>query len=163
MKQNLRLGPRAVARTALLALLGLMAIGSQQCGCPPQAKSAKFKAFSASPAMLCTNFGLPIVEIAWTVDGSTTRHCVTIEANGVTLLSDSQGPALGVAGGRCGENEWSRSVRFNLAEHFGANIPPTITFTGRLDEASVGGRRDVDSATATVQTRSDCTPGGVTP
>ena len=86
---------------------------------------------------------------------------MNIDVNGITVLSNSVGPQIPVQNGRCGEDEWQREVGFNLRDIFGANIPSTVTVTGTLDEAALGGQTGVDNESASVTTRTDCEPGFV--
>jgi hypothetical protein len=128
----------------------------------PTLPKPEIKSFSAQPSPVCTNFGLPIVTISWEVSSPSKDTCMTITANGQTILSNGTGPTTPVQGGRCGRDDWSRSSRFNITEIFGTNAPQTVTFTGSLDEQAIGGRTGLDTKSASVTTKSDCTVG-VTP
>ena len=120
------------------------------------------KSFSAQPSQVCTNLGLPIVTISWEVSSPSKDTCMTITAtSGKTILSNGSGPSTPVENGRCGRDDWSRSARFNVNEIYGTNAPQTVTFTGSLDEEAIGGQTGLDTKSATVTTKSDCTAGTV--
>jgi hypothetical protein len=148
-----------VRNVLLLAALIFLTMASD-CRRQPPPPKPEIKSFSAQPSTVCTNLGLPLVTLSWEVSSPSKDTCMTIEStSGKSVLSSGSGPSTPVEGGRCGRDTWSRSMRVNVTELYGTNAPQTITFTGRLDEEAIGGQTGIDTKSASVTTKSDCTAG----
>ena len=156
----------AVSRGATLIVVSMLLAGATCRRTPPpspEPEAPEFAAFGAAPTRLCTNIGIPIVRLAWRVEGSGPSCLSNLQINGSAIDGDIW--ATGIQDGRCGEDNYSRELAFSVAEVFGNNIPSSMTFRANLrrsNQASVlVGSELLDSSTATVEAV-ECSPG-ITP
>lgn len=132
---------------------------------PPPPPPPEFESFGVPTDRICTNLGIPIIRIAWTVQGVGESCLSNLAINGSAVDGDFW--AVGIQNGRCGEDDYSRETAFSLQSVFGNNIPSSITVSAELTrQAQAGvfvGTEVLDTASATV-TAQECdagfTPGG---
>jgi hypothetical protein len=163
MKYKVKLLTVNKARRLLLILMILtVAIGFSACYPYPKPIKPQITGFGVEPTTVCTNLGVPMVRVAWTVNSPgnpyTGDHfCMRIDVNGNQVSSGS-------INNRCsdeGEALWDGETTVNLRDIFGGNIPSTVIVNGTIDEIGIGDR-DLASASASVTTRVDCTAGFTT-
>lgn len=112
--------------------LGLFLVLVNVCGgSRPREQKGNLETFTVSPNPICTNLGVPIMRISWSVKGDG-RTCLRgVKINDTGVRGDIWG--TGVQNGVCGEGDYTRETAFSLSEVFGNNIPSSMTVTANLD------------------------------
>ncbi len=145
-----------LAMGSLVVAMGAL-VGCQTTQRDPYVNPS-IESFSAGPAIVCLNQGLPLVRVAFEVDlGSRTQNiqdvCITFSANGTPLQDSLTAHCMDV--GTSGERT------FNLFDHFGSNVPSAVEIQAVLK--NFPGGPEYDRSTARVETRADCPPPGGLP
>ena len=153
-------------KTAFIAIVGLglfLMPASQQPlggggggGSGTTSRAPSFSSFSVTPNPLCLNFGVPVVNVSYTIDpagwSNPNTLCVGVEANGEYVHNTPNH--------KCLSDGASQILSFNALDFFNNAPPSTITITATLRPSIAGDPYDTRSASITAM---NCEPPSLNP